>query len=442
MMNRILNQNIKTLTENHTRSISSVKWQIKPRQAKYKKEYKKKIKHIEGLRGRKLIYPYIGSGRGSGAYVELKDGSIKMDLIGGIGVQILGHAHPEIIKTAVTAGLSDIVMQGHLLINQEYLDLSKTLVRLAGKQSRLKNVWLSTSGAMANENALKIARQKNSPKRKVLAFEGAFAGRTTMMSEITSNPAVKEGLPSYGEVLRVPFYDPKNPDLSLSVLKSHLEKESKNICAFIFEIVLGEGGYKSAPPSFFKTLMEECKKHSIAVWVDEVQTFCRTGQFFAFEKWGLGPYVDLCTIGKSLQLAGTFFTEEYQPRPGLISGTFSASTGALAVSLKILNILKKHYIGKTGKIQKIEQEIKNTFKELKHQNLICDYDVFGLMAGCTLTKVQTADTVKPFLQQLFQEGVIAFSCGRSPVRVRFLFPAVITKNDLKKLKNILQNILK
>lgn len=411
-------------------------WKITPPDPSRKEKYSLFLKEVQALRGRPLLYPVIGSGLGKGVYVELLDGSIKMDLLGGVGVQILGHSHPQLMETVFRSSFSNVLTQGHLLLNQEYLDISRKLLEMAGKNSRLKHVWLTTSGSMAGENALKMARQKLSPRRKILAFDRAFHGRTTLMSEITGNPAIKEGLPSYDEVLRVPFYDPENPGKSLKVLKSLIKKEGDNISVFVFEIVLGEGGYKSAPPEFFKALFEECRKHGIPLWADEVQTFLRTGQFFAFEKWGLGNYIDICTVGKGLQLAGTFFTEEYNPRPGLVSGTVSASTPALRAGLKILEILEQGYMGEEGRISRVEKQFKEVFLELKEKSLIEDYDVFGLMSAFTLKESSRENTQK-FLQKLFHKGVIALSCGKNPFRVRFLAPALIQPEDIIALKKVL-----
>lgn len=431
----MIDEKIQLLLDIYKQSLPA-NWRISPPKSNLKKDYLSFLQELEQLRGRSLIYPYMGSGKGAGVYVELLDGSIKMDLLGGVGVQILGHTHPELQKTILKAALSNIFMQGHLLLNKEYLTLSRKLVSLAQKHSRLKHVWLTTSGSMANENALKMARQKNHSRRKILAFDRAFAGRSTLMSEITSNPKIKEGLPSYDEVLRIPFYDPQNPGKSLKILKSHLKKEGDNISAFIFEIIIGEGGYKSAPRDFFISLFEECRKYKIALWADEIQTFLRTGTFFAFEKWDLAKYIDLCTVGKGLQLAATFFTEEYKPRPGLVSGTFSASTPALAAGFKVLEILEKDYIGKTGKIATIEKEFINLFKELKEKHLIKDYDVFGLMAAFSLPDASRENT-QNFLKKLFQNGVIGLICGRPAFRVRFLIPAIIKKEEIKELKEIL-----
>ena len=411
-------------------------WSITPAQASLEKDYFHSIQELEKLRGRALLYPYLGAGRGKGVYVELLDGSIKMDLLGGVGVQILGHAHPEIQRAVLKAGLSDVLMQGHLLLNKEYLHLSQKLITLAQKNSRLRHVWLTTSGSRAGENALKMSRQKNKNRRKILAFDRAFAGRTTLMSEITGNPKIKEDLPIYDEVLRIPFYDPQNPKQSLEVLKSHLKKEGNNIALFVFEIVLGEGGYKSAPPEFFISLFEECRKYEIALWADEVQTFLRTGQFFAFERWGLGPYIDICTVGKGLQLAATFFTEKYKPRPGLISGTFSATTPALAAGIKVLEILDKGYMGEEGLIVQTQKLFIELFEELKERSLIKDYDVFGLMASFSLLDFSLENTQK-FLKTLFHNGVIGLSCGIKSTRVRFLIPAVIKPSEIKELKKVL-----
>lgn len=453
---------------NFSSTQKSIDMRVQNSNPSLKKKYLSQIQELEKLRGKALFFPYIGSGYGKGVYVQLLDGSIKMDLIGGAGVHILGHSHPELITTAKAAAESDIVMQGHLIMNQEYLNLSKKLVQLASRHSKLQHAWICASGSMANENALKIIRQrhyfKNTKRRKILAFDRAFAGRTIMMSEVCGNPAVREGMYDYKEVLRIPFYNKNHPEKSLSVLKSHLEKESQNIAAFIFEIVLGEGGICSAAPEFFIQLFKECQKHDIAIWADEVQTFCRTGNFFAFEKWGLGQYIDICTVGKSLQCAATLYTKEYSPRPGLVAGTFSASTVSLAVGMKILELLEKKYL---KHIPQMENHFNQMLKEFSDKGWIQDYDVFGLMVAFTLKNSSRKNTLA-FLQKLFTRGVIAFFCSKSSEamihgkhdvysnsftneseneatyfgsRVRMLVPAVITSEQINHLKNILVSVL-
>src|SRR5262245_46408275 len=111
---------IQKLVDEITDSVSAHNQKITgPREAspEYKMEYEDLLKRVEKFRGRPLFYPYIGSGSGNGPYVELEDGSVKLDLINGIGIHILGHGHPGVIKASLTGALSDIVMQGHLQIN-------------------------------------------------------------------------------------------------------------------------------------------------------------------------------------------------------------------------------------------------------------------------------------------------------------------------------------
>ena len=407
----------------------------------------KLIESVHQLRGRPLFLPYIGKGRGHGVYVELEDDSIKIDLINGIGIHIMGHSHPVLMETALQASLSDILMQGNLQLNKEWIHLTEKLVQLASKKSRLRHCWLTTSGSMANENALKMTRQKHTPARKIITMKEAFAGRTTMMAEISDNPAHKIGLPSYNEVLRVDFYDTKNArsvEHSLAQLKKHIAENKNNIVAFVFEPLLGEGGYKVAPREFFVPLLEECQKAGIAIWVDEIQTFCRTGEFFTYEKLDLGSYVDVVTIAKTLQLGATLYTPEYNPGPGLIAGTFVASTPQLAVALKILEILEADgYMGYQGKIQSIHAEFVAMLERLSQNSckgLISDIGGMGLMVAFTPFDGQKEKQTQ-LVKALFKNGLIAFGCGHGPHRIRFLIPAIMQSKDILITEKIIEQSL-
>lgn len=247
LINEVTNANI---------NINSVRGPETQEQA----QFNELIAYTNQLRGRPLYYNYLGTGRGHGAYVELTDGSVKLDLINGIGIHVLGHAHPLVLKAALHGALSDVVVQGHLEPNVEYAQLSGKLVELAQRKSRLRHAWLSTCGSMANENALKICRQKKTPARMILTFNNAFAGRSTMMAEITDNPAFKQGLPQYNEVLRIPFCNRFESSMcqsscgkekALAVLKEHVARHENNISCFVFEPMLGEGGYRVACRDFF-----------------------------------------------------------------------------------------------------------------------------------------------------------------------------------------------
>lgn len=406
------------------------------RDEKLKSNFEELQKRFAAVRGRPLYYQYIGTGIGRGPYVELEDGSTKLDLINGIGVHIMGHSHPEVIKAALQGSLSDILMQGHLQMNQEYLKLSEEVLSLA-KGTRFKHCWISTCGTMANENALKIARQKHSPAKYVIAMKDAFAGRSTMMAEVTDNPEYKVGLPEYNEVLRLPFYDKKDPSSTqktLNILKDLIAKHPGAISAFCFEPVLGEGGYKVAPREFFMPLIEECKKNKIAIWTDEVQTFLRTGQPFASQTLGFAEHVDICTIAKTVQLGATLYTDEYNPKPGLIAGTFAASGSSLHAGLKIMEILKNNnYFGENGRIKKINDRMVKGLQKLIDSDCrgkLEDVEGLGLMVAVTPSYGNDKDKFNKLLKKLFENGLIAYSCGKSPMRIRFLIPAIISDTEI------------
>lgn len=417
------------------RVINSDLQTIRPPQPALAEKFKNKLNHIAALRGRPLYHQYIGSGSGQGVFVELEDGSVKMDLINGIGIHIMGHSHPRVMKAAVRGALSDVVMQGNLQPNNEYLKLTEKLVQIAGRKSRIKHAWFSTCGTMANENAVKMARQKNSPAKMMVAMKNAFAGRSTMMAELTDNPAYKQGLPEYNEVLRIPNFDKKDPrssDTALRALKEHVAKFDKQIAVFSFEPMLGEGGFVPTPREFYEPMLAFCKQQKIAVWADEVQTFARTGEFFAFETMDLGDYIDIVTIAKTLQLAATLYTEEYNPKPGLIAGTFSGGSSSMSAGLEILEMLEEGYIGPNGRIHQIHGHFVhglNRLNETTCKGLITDAGGMGLMIAFTPFDGKK-EQAEMFVKKLFNNGIVGFTCGKDPVRIRFLVPATIQDSDI------------
>lgn len=416
---------------------------IRPAYPEHEAQGKKWIDRAGAIRGRPLHYPYIGTGAGQGVYVELEDGSVKMDLINGIGIHLMGHAHPRVIKASVRGALSDIVNQGNLQPNKEYAIFLEKLVALAARKSRIKYGWLATCGTMANESALKITRQKNSPARMVLSFKNAFAGRSTMMAELTDNPAYKVGLPEYHEMLRIPFYDKKDPqsaEKSLRLMKEHVAKHEKNISTFVFEPMLGEGGYQAAPREFFLPMLDFCKEQNIAIWADEVQTFTRTGEIFAFETLDIGKYIDICTIAKTAQVGATLYTEEYNPKPGLIAGTFSGASTCLSAGIEILDMMQEGFTGPQGRIQQIHQKFIGMLNDLNSttcKGLLTDAGGMGLMIAVTPYD-GSKEKVDALLKRMFNNGMIAFTCGKDPIRVRFLIPAIIKDSDIEIAKTIIE----
>lgn len=398
------------------------------------KAYERALRDVERMRGRPLLFPGIALGQGRGARVRLADGTTRIDFIGGIGVYGFGHGDTDLLETAVTAAAGDTVFQGHLLPGTEYLRATRTLLRHAGP--RIKHAWLSLSGAVANENALKVILQKHAPADRIVAFDRSFAGRTLALAEITDKPKFREGLPLRGNVLYVPFFDPGDPEStgrSLAALDAHLRRYPGRVAGMVFELVQGEGGFHAAPREFFAALMERCREERIAVWVDEVQTFGRTGELFAYRTFGLEEYVDVATAGKMLQGSALLVTKTYNPKPGLVAGTYAGSTVGLAVGARIIERLEEEgYLGADGRIavlggrvtRRLEAMRKRLPKAVGPRSGIGAMQAFVPFDG-------SAEVVSEILEAAFEEGLLVFSAGSDPTKIRMLLPVNTTDEELE-----------
>ncbi|MCM8541831.1 MAG: aminotransferase class III-fold pyridoxal phosphate-dependent enzyme, partial [Lentisphaeraceae bacterium] len=195
--------------------------------------YEKLVNRCSAARGANIYYPYLGSGIGNGALVELSNGSVKYDFITGIGVHYFGHSHDKIVESGIDAAMCDTVMQGHLQQNVDQMELMESFLELAQKNgSSLAHCFLTSTGATANENALKMIFQKNYPANRMLAFKKCFAGRTMALAQMTDKALYRDGLPVAMEVDYLPFYDCNDHEGSIKcaveTLKSHLERFPKS----------------------------------------------------------------------------------------------------------------------------------------------------------------------------------------------------------------------
>jgi 4-aminobutyrate aminotransferase-like enzyme len=406
--------------------------------------YERALRQLGRQRGRDLVVPALGGGGGIGARVRLADGTNRIDFIGGIGVYGFGHADRDLLETAVAAAAADSVFQGHLLPGPEYLTLSAALLRHTGEH--IHHAWLSVSGAMANENALKLIFQKHAPADRIVAFERGFAGRTLALAEITDKPDFREGLPLRGNALYIPFYaadDPESTARSLAALDAHIARYPGRIAAVLFELVQGEGGCHTAPREFFVALMERCRRAKIAVWVDEVQTFARTGEIFAYRSFGLEEYVDVVTAGKALQGSAVLFARAYKPRPGLISGTFAGSTVGMAVGARIIERLESEgYLGPEGRIAVLGGRVARRLDAMRGRMPRAVGPSSGIGAMQAFVAFDgSREIVSAVVQTAFQEGLMVFPAGADPCKIRMLLPFNTTDEELEAGFTILEKAL-
>ncbi|MBI4962902.1 MAG: aminotransferase class III-fold pyridoxal phosphate-dependent enzyme [Desulfomonile tiedjei] len=423
---------------------------IRPPDPDLRVPYDAFLKEFGDLRGGALFFPYLGSGLGNGVLVELADGSVKYDFISGIGVHHWGHSHPAIVEALLNAAMRDTVMQGNLQQNVESVSLARTILSAANRKgAELGHCFFSTSGAMANENALKIIFQKKYPADRILAFEGCFMGRTLALSQITDKAAYRECLPPSLSVDYVPFFDPARPDESiraaLDCLERYLARYPGKHAAMCIELVLGEGGFHPGTRDFFLSLIEVLRQHQVAIMVDEIQTFSRTTELFAYQYFGLDDYVDVVTIGKSSQVCATLFRDEFKPRPGLLSQTFTGSTSALfAAEVIIRGLIERDFFGPDGRIAKLHDHFETRLKQIQERlpGLIAGPFGIGAMIAFTPFNGDHEKVVK-FVHALFDAGVISFYAGSDLSRVRFLLPvAAVTFDDIDAVCAILERTLR
>ena len=408
--------------------------------------YRDALDRFAEVRGGGLFYPYLGSGFGSGALVELADGSVKLDMICGIGVHYFGHGDPELSEHLIDAALQDTVMQGNLQQTAASLELSASFLALANDRgAALDHCFLTTSGAMANENALKLAFHRHAPADRVLAFAGAFAGRSIALSQVTDNPAYRVGLPTALAVDFVPFYDASDPagslERTLSALRGHLDRHPGRHAAMILELVQGEGGYYPGDRRFFEAIGSLLREREVAIVFDEVQTFGRTLAPYAFQHFGLDAFADIVTVGKASQVCATLFTDAYRPGPGLISQTFTGATASIAAAQYVVErFARGDLFGEAGRVAQVSRRFTDGFSELEKAHPDWLRGPFGLGAMLAFTPFDgSRASTRRLLDELFARGVVAFSTGGRVSRVRFLPPVgVIRDEDVDRVLEILE----
>jgi 4-aminobutyrate aminotransferase-like enzyme len=214
-------------------------------------------------------------------------------------------------------------------------------------------------------------------------------------------------------------------------LRQYIERYPKQHACFIFELVQGEGGFNVATRDFHKALMDVCKASSIAVWDDEIQSFGRTEEMFAYEALDLGDYVDVFCVGKMTQVCATLYTREYNPGPGLLSGTFIGGAVPFAVGKRVLERLRDgDFYGPSGRFARQHASFRQHAKALmaKHPEWFPACPQAGDLVGGTGGMMRFTpfggkkDKIGALCKACFEEGVILFSCGHGPYHVRMLPP--------------------
>ena len=409
---------------------------IQPAKPDLQSNYSDMLNDFGSIRGGKLYFDYLASGLGNGPFVELADGSVKLDMITGIGVHGFGHSHPLLVDAGIDAALADTVMQGNLQQNTDSYQTAKLLTDLACESgAELNHCFLTSSGAMANENSLKIAFQKNYPANRIVAFSHCFAGRTLALAQVTDKAKYRVGLPDTVPVDYIPFLKHDDPEKSLQTsvnhFKYHINRHPGKHAVLWMELVQGEGGYYPGSEEFFNALIDVAKENNIAVIADEVQSFCRTTRPYAFQHFKLDKRVDLVTIGKISQVCATLYTDEYKPQPGLISQTFTASSWAILAAHRILSTLVKNgHFGDDGRNVQLHNHFKAGLQRINEQVPGSTNGPYGVGGMVGFTPFDGSfDKAKSMVDKMYEKGLMSFFAGAGPSRVRFLMPLGCVTTD-------------
>lgn len=269
-----------------------------------------------------------------GAYLRDRKGDKYLDFYGGHAVISIGHGHPVYV-TKITEQLNRIGFYSNAVQNTLQPELADHLGKLSGYADY--NLFLCNSGAEANENALKLASFVTG-RVKIIAFKGAFHGRTSAAVAVTDNPGIQAPLNQCHAVNFIALND-----------AGALQKElnTGTYAAVIVEGIQGVGGIRVPDSSFLQLMRECCDQSGTVMIVDEVQSGCgRTGKFFAHQHAGIKP--DIVTMAKGMgngfPVAGLLIAPKYEAKKGMLGTTFGGSHLACAAALAVLEVLEQEYL--------------------------------------------------------------------------------------------------
>ena len=281
--------------------------------------------------------------KAKGLYVYDEKRKKYLDLYGGHAVISIGHSHPHFIRK-ISRQLRRIGFYSNAIRNP----LQTKLASAIGEQSCLHEfeLFLCSTGAEAIENALKLSSFHTS-RKKVIAFHGAFHGRTSAAVAVTDNAAINAPLNSQHQVTFLSFND-------IDALEKELAKET--YCAVIFESIQGVGGLDQPNENFVIAMDSLCKKYGTCLIADEVQSgFGRSGTFFAYQKYPITPHIITMAkgMGNGFPIGGILIHPSIKAKFGMLGTTFGGNHLACTASLAVLDILKKNRLQENAKILEI-----------------------------------------------------------------------------------------
>lgn len=365
----------------------------------------------------------IALARGEREFVWDAEGKRYIDCTTGVGVAILGHAHPAIIRAVSHAASTLMTCQEPFGLESRAKLLSR-LTALFGSPSK---AFLCNSGTESIEAALKLARKKTGRKGFVSAMN-AFHGRSSGALSLTFKPKYREPFePLLGPVIRTRFNDPE-------ALKTAVTSDT---AAVFLETIQGEGGVRPATSEYLKAARDICTDKGALLVLDEVQTGCgRTGKFFAYEHFGIKPDI-VCLakgLGGGVPIGATIADDSVAAFTPLDHGsTFGGNPLACAAANAVLDTIEQ-----TNLLAKVSSD--GEYMKQKLTSLLASKQQYRETRGMGLMlAVELKVPSKEPLAALLQKGVLALPAGEQVVR--FLPPFIISRESLDSVALTLSEVV-
>lgn len=289
-------------------------------------------------------------------YVYDEKGTEYLDLYGGHAVISIGHSHPHYVRR-LSEQLEQIAFYSNAIQNPMQQELAEGIATHSCLHDY--RLFLCSTGAEAIENALKLA-SFHTGKKRVIAFNNAFHGRTSAAVAVTDNAAINAPLNQQHQVTFIDFNDS-------AALKKELQKE--DVCAVIFESIQGVGGLDEPQAEFVQTMETLCNQHQACLIADEVQSgFGRSGMFFAFQQYNIRPHVITMAkgMGNGFPIGGILVHPDIKAKYGLLGTTFGGNYLACAASLAVLEVMEKEKLqARTLVLEAYFREKAAAFPEIK-----------------------------------------------------------------------------
>jgi 4-aminobutyrate aminotransferase/(S)-3-amino-2-methylpropionate transaminase len=386
-----------------------------------------------------LVHLPIFAERAENATITDVDGNVFVDFAGGVGVVNAGHGHPRIVEAVVEQAARFLHTDFTVVPYEPAVALAERLCALAPVSGETRAAFFN-AGTEAVENAVKLARL-HTGRPAVIAFEGAFHGRTLLSMTMTSKfHPYKTGMGPYApEVYRAPYPNAyRGPGATEALerlahmLESHVPAE--HVAAIVIEPQLGEGGFVPASREYMEGLRALCDREGIVFVADEVQTgFGRTGRMFAMEHFGVEP--DLMTVAKSiaagLPLSGVIGRAEIMDgaHAGAIGGTYIGNPVAQAAALAVLDVFEdESLLERAGVVGERIRERMHAWQA--RWPTIGDVRGLGAMLAIELvhdpiSKEPAPDLAKAVIDAALERGLILLKAGAHGNCIRVLCPLTI-----------------